>query len=53
MRRLATDWEKIFSRDRPGKDYYPKYLKNSKLNINVMNNPIKNGLKTLADILPK
>ena len=46
MRRRATGCEKIFSKERPGKDYYTECLKNSKLNINKMNNPIKNGLNT-------
>ena len=29
MRRQATDWEKMFTKDTLIKDYYPEYTKNS------------------------
>ena len=31
MRRQATDWEKIFEKDKYIKDWYPKYTKFEKL----------------------
>lgn len=35
------------------KDWYSEYKELSKLNRKETNNPIKNGLKTHADTLPK
>ena len=29
MKRLLTDWEKMFTNGISAKDYYPKYTKNS------------------------
>lgn len=54
MRRQATDWEKVFTKDISNKDYYPKHTKNfQNSTMKIQITCFKKETKTLIDTSPK